>query len=586
MFKKLFVVGSVGLAFSLTVAGAIQAADFGDIQGYWAQPYVSTLADRQVIGGFPDGSFRPSAPITRAQFAAIAAKALNLGAGSGGGGGSFNDVPSSYWAARAISAVSGSGLVTGFPDGSFRPEEKITRAQALVILSKSLRENPANTNALGKYEDAQAVPDWARDSVSKAANAGIIVNFPNTGEIEPNRLATRGEVAALMYQTLSDLGQQDLPPLSIGMIGSSNASGVSGRVLAIDNISLSPSSSSLRAGDELIVRVTGTPGAQASFTLQGLDQTIPMREVDPGVYEGSYTVRREDRQPNTRISATLNRANAKPVSRIADRRVSLNTGTVTGTTGRGGDFNGDNRPDILFRNPTTKATLAWFMNGARKTGQASVGPPTASNWQVGGTGDFNGDGRTDILWRDAAAGKNVVWLMNGTDVASTADIPAQSGRSWKIGGAGDFNGDGNPDIVWRNEENGRNQLWLMDGTRRIGNVPIRETSDLKWKIGGTGDLNGDSNTDIVWRNTATGDNVVWLMKGPEFSSSVALSAVSSQDWQIGSVADYNNDGKADIVWRNGKTGTNSLWLMNGAQRVSDVALTSVADTKWSVVGPR
>lgn len=585
MLRKLFVVGSVGLAFSLTVAGAIQAADFGDIQGYWAQPYVSTLADRQVIGGFPDGSFRPSAPITRAQFAAIAAKALNLNAGSGGGGESFTDVPSKYWAAQAINAVSGSGLVTGFPDGSFRPEEKITRAQALVILSKSLRENPANTNALGKYEDAQAVPDWARDSVSKAANAGIIVNFPNTGEIEPNRLATRGEVAALMYQTLSDLGQQDLPPLSIGMIGS-NASGVSGRALAIDNISLSPSSSSLRAGDELIVRVTGTPGSQASFILQGLDQTIPMREVDPGVYEGSYTVRREDRQPNTRISVTFNRANAKPVSRIADRRVSINTGAVTGSTGRGGDFNGDNRPDLLFRNPTTKATLAWFMNGARKTGQAPVGPPTAGNWQVGGTGDFNSDGRTDIVWRDAAAGRNVVWLMDGANVVSTADVPSQSGSSWQIGGVGDFNGDDDPDILWRNKDNGRNQLWLMEGTRRTSSVPVRETPDLNWRMGGAGDFNSDGNPDILWRNTATGKNVAWLMKGTEFSSSVSLPAYSNQEWQIGSVADYNGDGKVDIVWRNGKTGANSLWLMNGIKRTSEVAITSVTDTKWSIVGPR
>ncbi|MBY0549024.1 MAG: S-layer homology domain-containing protein [Candidatus Obscuribacterales bacterium] len=187
--------------------------EFTDISGYWAQQYISQLANRGVIGGFPNGTFKPETKITRAQFAAIAAQALKLPAGSGN---NFTDVPGAHWAAAAIAAASNAGLIGGFPDGSFKPEDSLTRAQALVILSKALKSPQSNPAALARYSDAQAVPGWATESVTQAATAGIIVNFPDEHQIRPNALTTRGEVAGLMYQTLSALGA-DLPRIRIGV---------------------------------------------------------------------------------------------------------------------------------------------------------------------------------------------------------------------------------------------------------------------------------------------------------------------------------------------------------------------------------
>ncbi|MBX9725187.1 MAG: S-layer homology domain-containing protein [Candidatus Obscuribacterales bacterium] len=187
---------------------------FTDIEGYWAQPYISQLANRGVIGGFPNGTFRPDAKITRAQFAAIAAQALKLPTGSATN--NFTDVPANYWAAPVIGAASNAGLIGGFPDGSFKPEDNLTRAQALVILSKALKSTSSNPAALNAYSDSQAVPSWASPSVIQAANAHIIVGFPDANQIRPNSLTVRGEVAGLMYQTLSALGA-DLPRINIGV---------------------------------------------------------------------------------------------------------------------------------------------------------------------------------------------------------------------------------------------------------------------------------------------------------------------------------------------------------------------------------
>jgi len=301
-----------------------QNSNFSDTRGNWAEQYISTLADRSIIGGFPDGSFKPSADITRAQFAAIAVRAFNLPPSNNNS--SFTDVRSNYWASPAISAVSNSGLVTGFPDGTFRPEERITRAQALVILAKALGNKfSPNASKLERFSDRQAVPDWARESISKAASAGIIVNFPDARQISPNNLASRGEVAALTYQTLFRLGNSNLPPLSIGSIDSISTPPVASN-LDIDRIETN--TDSLSAGDELLVRAFGTDRVTARFTVEGLNQNRPitMSEVRNGVYEGRYTIRRNDRQGNGRLRVTFSQQGANSVNRDFNRAIAINSG--------------------------------------------------------------------------------------------------------------------------------------------------------------------------------------------------------------------------------------------------------------------
>lgn len=185
-----------------------------DTRGHWAEQYIALLSKRGTIGGFPDGSFKPNDYITRAQFAAIASRALNLP--PAGRPANFKDVPAKYWAANVISQVSEAGLVTGFPDGGFRPEDKITRAQALVILAKALHNPNADTAAVDRFKDGGTVPTWALPSVAKAANAGIIVSHPDPESIKPNELATRADVAALTYQTMVNLGEK-LPQIRVGL---------------------------------------------------------------------------------------------------------------------------------------------------------------------------------------------------------------------------------------------------------------------------------------------------------------------------------------------------------------------------------
>ena len=154
----------------------------------------------------------------------------------------------------------------------------------------------------------------------------------------------------------------------------------------------------------------------------------------------------------------------------------------------------------------------WFMNGAQILQQPVVGNVPTS-WTVVGTGDFNGDGKGDILWRDSNGDIGDLadeWNTILQNRHGIGNVPA----SWTIVGTGDFNGDGNSDILWRNS-NGDIGIWFMNGTQILqqpvfGNVPTN------WAMVGTGDFNGDGMSDILWRDTA-GDVGIWLMNGTDLA---------------------------------------------------------------------
>jgi hypothetical protein len=250
------------------------------------------------------------------------------------------------------------------------------------------------------------------------------------------------------------------------------------------------------------------------------------------------------------------------------------------------DFNGDGKPDIVWRNKTTGQNVVWLMDGTTFSSYAEIMQVADTNWQIVGTGDFNGDGKTDILWRNKSTGQNIVWLMDGTTYSTYAELLQVPDTNWQIVGTGDFNGDGKTDILWRNKSTGQNIIWLMDGTTYSAYVELLQVPDTNWQIVGTGDFNGDGKTDILWRNKSTGQNIVWFMDGTTYSNYAELLQVPDTNWEIVGTGDFNGDGKTDILWRNKSTGQNIVWFMDGTTYSSYAELLQVADTNWEIVGPK
>ncbi|MBD2662915.1 hypothetical protein B6N60_00434 [Richelia sinica FACHB-800] len=172
---------------------------------YWAKPYIEALAAQNIIAGFPDGSFKPNDPVTRAQFATIITKALTPAPKRAAI--EFRDVQRNFWAFAAIQSAYQSQYVSGYPDGTFKPQQQIPRVQALVALANGLGFTASNNNALSVYTDAAQIPNYAAGPVAAATLRQLVINYPSVRQLEPNREATRAEIAAFVYQALVNAGR-------------------------------------------------------------------------------------------------------------------------------------------------------------------------------------------------------------------------------------------------------------------------------------------------------------------------------------------------------------------------------------------
>ncbi|MCM1981698.1 S-layer homology domain-containing protein [Lyngbya confervoides] len=216
----LFALAGLTAAASLPViqpAAMAQTPQFSDVElSFWARPFIEKLAERNIIAGFPDGTFKPNAPVTRAQFAAILRQAFDQNRVREYRG--FNDVSSSFWGVPAIKEAYETGFMSGYTDGSFLPNQQIPKVQAVVSLASGLElspEAPSVNASLNRYRDAGQIPEYARPGVAAATQNGIVVNYPNVNYFNPNQVTTRADVAALVYQALVDQG--DLEPLAASL---------------------------------------------------------------------------------------------------------------------------------------------------------------------------------------------------------------------------------------------------------------------------------------------------------------------------------------------------------------------------------
>lgn len=195
------------LALGLTVQSATQAiaqTPFTDIENHWAKACISELKNRRILNGYPDGSFRPNAPVTRAEFASLLMTAFSETA-SVREPIQFIDIPTDFWAGNAIRDAYQRAFLSGYSGRIFNPNQNIPKVQVLVALTAGLKYSPnqLKPDQLSlALNDAQAIPEYARSAIAAAIERQLLVNYPNVREFNPNQPASRGEVAAFFCQSL------------------------------------------------------------------------------------------------------------------------------------------------------------------------------------------------------------------------------------------------------------------------------------------------------------------------------------------------------------------------------------------------
>ncbi|MGB3192939.1 MAG: S-layer homology domain-containing protein [Limnoraphis sp.] len=177
---------------------------FSDIQDHWAQSSILALKERSRFSGYPDGRFRPQASLTRAEFASLMCGAFPQ-AEEVRSAIPFRDVPQTHWAFESIQTATKKRFFSGYPDGTFQPEQPLPRVQAIAVLGSALYfQSEAEPMAIlnRNFEDARNIPSYARGLVAAATRRGIVVNFPEIRQLNSNQNSTRGEIATLLCRAL------------------------------------------------------------------------------------------------------------------------------------------------------------------------------------------------------------------------------------------------------------------------------------------------------------------------------------------------------------------------------------------------
>lgn len=155
-------------------------ASFKDTANHWANDIIADLERRGVIMGYTADNFAPERTVTRAEFAAMLVRALGLQQEASAV--AFTDVQGNDWFNQVVSTASRYGLIQGYEDGTFRPNDNITREQAMTMIARAIdiTELDAGTsgNALAAFADGANVSDWAVSGMEESLNAGLVTGAP------------------------------------------------------------------------------------------------------------------------------------------------------------------------------------------------------------------------------------------------------------------------------------------------------------------------------------------------------------------------------------------------------------------------
>ena len=153
------------------IKGKVYSYDFSDVEkDRWSVTAISYMNELGIIKGFPDGTFRPQNSITRAEFAAIATRFANLS----GQGKTFADLGPDHWAYEAVGKAAAAGWITGYPDNTFRPEQPIKRSEVVTLVNKMLNRYGDEDFIIKNKDKILYFTDienhWAYNAIVEATN--------------------------------------------------------------------------------------------------------------------------------------------------------------------------------------------------------------------------------------------------------------------------------------------------------------------------------------------------------------------------------------------------------------------------------
>ena len=189
---------AAALTMSLAISSTALAAIPSDIGGHWAQGTIIQWTSKGYISGYEDGTFKPDNSITRAEFVRLVNQSMGY---TKTGNAYFSDVSSSYWGYNDIQKGVAAGYVRGDGNGKFRPNDPVSRQEAAVMISQICGLGQ-DFSAAAKYTDYRYIPSWAAGYVGAVSKAGIMSGYPD-GDFKGDRYLSRAEAVIALDKALN-----------------------------------------------------------------------------------------------------------------------------------------------------------------------------------------------------------------------------------------------------------------------------------------------------------------------------------------------------------------------------------------------
>ncbi len=263
MFKKILK-GLFVLAAIMMINNPANAFYSDMNENHWAYQSIKFLTDVGVVVGYPDGTYKPDIPVTRAEFASMAIKALGQESANVEQEIHFKDLDPGFWAYNIIQKAVYFDLIPDSKGENYRPFDSVTRAEAIniavnALTTQQISEQKAQEIIEKTYTDYELMPAWFLMAAAKAEVLDLVVVMPgHEGKMEADRPANRAEVAAILYKMMQEAKLN--PNAKLAEVMQKRT----GEGYIVDNVKVQGSIGIIPAGTILPIKLETVVGSQIS----------------------------------------------------------------------------------------------------------------------------------------------------------------------------------------------------------------------------------------------------------------------------------------------------------------------------------
>ncbi|ACV64679.1 S-layer domain protein [Desulfofarcimen acetoxidans DSM 771] len=198
--KRVFII-ALAVCLLLGVAGSVMAGELSDISGHWANNQINSWLNQGLVFGYPDGTFKPDKEMSRAEFVALVNRSFKIQ--NSNETNSFTDVKTGDWFSKDVEAARVAGYISGYEDNTFRPDRNISRQEVAVIVTRLLKLDTAgDLTELDKFADRSSIPSWSQAGLNAAVKNGIINGYPDK-TVQPFKAITRAEAIVCLNAAIA-----------------------------------------------------------------------------------------------------------------------------------------------------------------------------------------------------------------------------------------------------------------------------------------------------------------------------------------------------------------------------------------------